>query len=210
MSVIASQFARPHGLLGKLIGRGMARGNAELSRWVVQQVGEHAAGDTAKIAEIGPGPGIGLQETLRRFPDARVWGIDLSPEMLAQSRKRNLAEVRYGRLVLVQGDIARLADLAPLDIVIANHVLYFWHRPADELAAIRACLRDGGLLALGYQLKQNMPPLAQKHFPQQGHVLYESDEDLERLLRSAGFSAVSNRIKGQPDAPQGRLAMACA
>jgi len=210
VSVIARQFARPRGLLGKLIGRGMARGNAELSRWVVQQVGEHAIGDTARIAEIGPGPGIGLRETLRRFPDARVWGIDLSPEMLAQSRKRNLAEVRDGRLILVQGDIARLADLAPLDIVIANHVLYFWHRPADELAAIRACLRDGGLLALGYQLKQNMPPLAQKHFPQQGHVLYESDEDLERLLRSAGFSAVSNRTKGQPGAPQGRVALAYA
>ncbi len=184
MSVIAGQFARPHGPLGKLIGRGMARRNAAFSRWVMQQVGEHCP-DPGKIAELGPGPGIGLQEALRQFGAARVWGIDPSPEMLAQS-------------------------IAPLDVVTASHVLYFWHQPADELLAIRRCLRPGGLLALGYQLRQNMPPMAQKHFPRQGHVLYESDDQVARLLRSAGFAAVSYQVKGPAAAPEGRVALATA
>src|SRR6266699_4273170 len=131
MSVIAGQFARPHGPLGKLIGLGMARRNAALSRWVMQQVGEHCP-DPGKIAELGPGPGIGLQEALRQFGAARVWGIDPSPEMLAQSRRRNLAEVKGGRLALVRGSVAALAKIAPLDVVTASHVLYFWHQPADE------------------------------------------------------------------------------
>ncbi len=210
MSMIARQFAHPHGLLGRVIGYGMARGNAALSRWVMQEVGDHAQGDLVRIAELGPGPGIGLQEALRRFPAARVWGIDPSPEMLAQSRKRNLAEVAAGRLVLVRGGVASLAEIAPLDAVVANHVLYFWHRPADELTAIRGCLRHGGLLALGYQLKQNMPPMARKHFPRQGHLLYESEEDVTQLLRSADFSAVSHQVKGSSAAPQGRVALATA
>ena len=77
-----------HGLLGRLIGQSMARRNAEFSRWVMQQVGEHCQGDLDKIAELGPGPGRGLQEALRRFRGARVWGIDPAPVMLAQSRKR--------------------------------------------------------------------------------------------------------------------------
>lgn len=210
MSIIASQLAHPRGLLGKVIGRGLARRNAEFSRWVMQQVGEREPGDLTKIAELGPGPGIGLAEALRRFPGARVWGIDTSPEMLAQSRKRNLAEVQAGRLSLVDGSVGRLAEIAPLDAVIATHVLYFWHQPADELTAIRGCLRHGGLLALGYQLRQHMPPLAQKHFPRQGHVLYESSQDLADLLRSAGFSAVSHEVKGPPTAPEGRVALATA
>jgi hypothetical protein len=87
---------------------------------------------------------------------------------------------------------------------------FIWHQPAGELTAIHGCLRHGGLLALGYQLRQNMPPMAQKHFPQQGHLFYESDEDVAHLLRSAGFSAVSHQVKGPPAAPGGRVALAIA
>jgi SAM-dependent methyltransferase len=210
VSIIAGQFAHPHGLLGRVIGQGMARRNAEFSRWVMQEAGEHCQGDLQKIAELGPGPGVGLQEALRRFRSARVWGIDPSPVMLAQSRNRNLADVQAGRLALVQGSVARLGEIAPLDAVVASHVLYFWHQPAGELTAIHGALRDGGLLALGYQLRQNMPPMAEKHFPQQGHLLYESDEDVAGLLRSAGFSAVSHLVKGPPAAPGGRVALATA
>ncbi len=209
MSVIARQFARPHGPLGRLIGRGMARRNAAFSLWVMQQVGEHCP-DPGKIAELGPGPGVGLQEALRRFRGARVWGIDPSPDMLAQSRRRNLAEVKAGRLALVHGGVASLAGIAPIDVVTACHVLYFWHQPADELLAIHRSLRPGGLLALGYQLRQNMPPPARKHFPPLGHLLYESDDQVTRLLRSAGFATVNLQVKGSSAAPEGRVALATA
>lgn len=167
MAIIARQFGRPRGPLGRLIGHGMGRANAGFSRWVIEQIAEHYRGTTDQIAELGPGPGIGLEAALRQFPQARVWGIDPSPEMLSQSKKRNLAEARAGRLTLTEGGTASLAAIGPVDVVIANHVLYFWHQPADELAAIHAALRPGGLLALGYQLKQNMPQMAQKHFPRQ-------------------------------------------
>ncbi len=88
--------------------------------------------------------------------------------------------------------------------------MYFWRQPAEELTAVRGCLRPGGLLALGYQLRQDMPPMAQKHFPRQGDLLYESDDQVARLLRSAGFPAISHQIKGPPAAPQGRVALATA
>jgi len=210
VSIIARQFGRPYGPLGRLIGHGMARVNAPFSRWVMREIGENYQGSLEKIAELGPGPGIGLEETLRRFPSARVWGIDPSREMLAQSRKRNAAQVKEGRLALVEGDVASLAGAAPLDAVVANHVLYFWHEPADELRLIHRFLRPGGLLALGYQLRQNMPPMAKKHFPQQGHRLYSSEDEVAALLRSAGFAAVSHKVKGPPEAPEGRLALATA
>ena len=208
MAIIARQFGRPHGPLGRLTGTVMARTNAAFSRWVMQQIAEHPPGSTGRIAELGPGPGIGLEAALRLFPQARVWGIDPSPVMLSQSRKRNLAEARAGRLTLTQGSAASLAAIAPVDVAAASHVLYFWHQPADELAAIYAALRTGGLLALGYQLKQNMPPMAQKHFPPQGHLLYSSDEQVTRLLHAAGFTTISHHVKGPPATPHGRVALA--
>jgi hypothetical protein len=71
-------------------------------------------------------------------------------------------------------------------------------------------LRPGGLLALGYQLRQNTPPMAQKRFPQDGHLLYGSTDEVDEVTHTAGFTAVNHLVKGPPEAPQGRLALAVA
>ncbi len=208
MSVIARQFGRPRGLLGRVIGRGMARSNADFYRWLVHEISGLGLSDIGRIVELGPGPGVGLQEALRAFPEARFWGVDLSPEMLSQSRKRNLGEISAGRLVLIEGDAASLQELAPVDLVVASHVLYFWHRPAVDLAHIHGALRTGGWFALGYQLGPNMPPAAQRNFPKEGHLLYESDDQIAALLEDAGFENVRFVVKGPSEAPEGRLAVA--
>ena len=208
--MIARQFERPRGLIGRLIGRGMARRNGDFSAWVVGEVRKECANEEMRIVELGPGPGIGLEEILRVFPRAQLWGVDLSAEMISQSRKRNLAAVRASRLTLLEGDTRFLSQVAPIDILVANHVLYFWHEPAAEVARLHQILRPGGLLALGYQLKPNMPPTAQTHFPRLGHVLYESDAEVDRLLSEGGFQSITHRVKGSVEAPHGRLALATA
>ncbi len=208
MSVMARQFGRPRGLLGRVIGRGMARGNADFNRWLVHEISGLGLRDVGRIVELGPGPGVGLQEALRVFPEARFWGVDLSPEMLSQSRRRNQAEIGTGRLVLIEGDASSLQELAPVDLVVASHVLYFWHRPAVDLAHIHGALRPGGLFAMGYQLGPNMPRGAQRNFPREGHLLYESDDQVAVLLKDAGFQNVRFVVKGTSDAPEGRLAVA--
>ena len=210
MRMISRQFGRPRGLLGRFIGRGMARSNADFSRWVVHVLRQDVQGEDVRIVELGHGPGVGLEETLQLFPRANVWGFDPSPEMMSQSRRRNRAGVRAGRLTLAVGGAERLAGITPVDAVFANHVLYFWHEPEAEMRRIHASLRPGGLLALGYQLKHNMPPVAQKYFPLDGHLLYEVDDQLDSLLRAAGFTNIRRRLKGSPGAPEGRLALATA
>jgi trans-aconitate methyltransferase len=210
MSMIASHFGRPRGLIGRLVGRVMARSNGDFNRWVVEELGKQYRDQPARIVELGPGPGVGLEAALRAYPSARIWGVDPSREMLSQSRKRNLSNAESGRLTLLEGNVASLAELAPIDIVMANHVLYFWHQPSAELAQLHGLLRPGGLLALGFQLRQNMPKPAQTNFPTLGHLLYESEDAVTRLLWEAGFRSVSVLMKGSPDAPEGRLALATA
>ena len=207
---LAQQFGHPSGLLGAVVGRGMARGNADLSRWVVQQAAAQHGDVVGHVAELGPGPGVGLEALLAQFPDARVWGVDLSTVMLSQSRKRNQSAVTAGRLVLLEGGVPALSAAEPVDIVMANHVLYFWPDPAAEMARIRGFLRPGGLLALGYQLKENMPAMAQRRFPPAGHRLYEADDDVTALATAAGFGSVTHLVKGPAEAPEGRVVLATA
>jgi trans-aconitate methyltransferase len=207
---LAQQFGHPSGLLGAVVGRGMARGNAELSRWVVEQAAAAHGGAVGRVAELGPGPGVGLEALLARFPDAQVWGVDISSVMLAQSRKRNRSAVATGRLTLLEGGVSALSASAPTDIVMANHVVYFWRDPAAEMSQIRSFLPPGGLLALGYQLRQNMPAMAQRRFPAAGHRLYESEADLTQLAVAAGFGSVTHVVKGSTEAPEGRVLLAVA
>lgn len=188
----------------------MVRGNAELSRWVVQQAKDHHDGVARRVAELGPGPGIGLEAVLAQFEEAQVWGVDLSSVMLSQSRKRNQPAVTAGRLTLLEGGTSALEATEPVDIVMANHVVYFWQDPVAEMARIRGFLRPGGLLALGYQLKQHMPAMAQKRFPPAGHHLYETDDDLTQLAHAAGFASVTHAVKGSAEAPAGRVMLAVA
>jgi trans-aconitate methyltransferase len=188
----------------------MARANASFGSWLVDEISRLDLADVSRVVELGPGPGIALAHVLTTFPEARVWGIDLSPEMLAQSRKRNVDAAHTGRLTLLQGDVASLSGLAPVDLVYAAHVLYFWHLPGQELARIRAALRPGGSLVLGYQLRQNMPKLAQLSFPEEGNILYDSDEQVAGLLKAASFSEIRFLVKGPADAPEGRLAISRA
>ena len=205
---LAHQFGHPSGIMGAVVGHGMAKANASLSRWVVDQAARHVEHAAGRIAELGPGPGVGLEAMLATFPDARVWGIDISSVMLAQSRKRNRAAVDGGRLSLLEGGVAALPACAPADIVMANHVLYFWQDPVAELADLRGSLRPGGLLALGFQLRENMPTMAQKRFPAAGHHLYETEAEVTSGAVAAGFRVVAHQIKGPADAPEGRVMLA--
>jgi trans-aconitate methyltransferase len=188
----------------------MARSNAEFSRWVVQQVTGHHGDVVRHVAELGPGPGVGLEALLAQFPDAQVWGVDVSSVMLSQSQKRNQPAVTAGRLTLVEGGVSALSASEPADIVMANHVLYFWQDPATEMAQIRSFLRPKGLLALGYQLKKNMPAMAQRRFPPAGHQLYEADDEVARLAIAAGFGSVRHILKGPAEPSEGRVMLATA
>jgi trans-aconitate methyltransferase len=207
---LAQQFGHPSGLLGALVGRGMAKGNAGLSRWVVQEAAAHHRDAVSRVAELGPGPGVGLEALLAQFAEAQVWGVDVSSVMLSQSRKRNRSEVTAGRLTLLEGGVSALSASAPADLVMAIHVLYFWQDPAAEMAQIRGFLRPDGVLAVGYQLRQNMPAMAQRRFPAAGHQLYETVDDVGRLATAAGFGSVTHIVKGPAEAPNGRVMLATA
>lgn len=177
--------SHPRGPIGRIVGRMMARFNGDFNRWVVGELKEQRHDQPSRIVELGSGPGVGLEALLHSFPDARVWGVDPSAPMLAQSRRRNRVAVVAGRLTLIEGDVASLDALSPIDIVMATHVLYFWHEPAAELARLLSALGPGGTLALGYQLRHNMPKPAQVNFPKQGHLLYDSEDAVAGLLRDA-------------------------
>lgn len=96
--MLESGFGRPSGLLGRIGGWLMARGNAGTERHLVE-LADLEPEDVVLV--LGPGPGIGLQAAGVRA--RRVIGIDPSSVM------RDAASRRCAELI----DQGRVADRRP-------------------------------------------------------------------------------------------------
>lgn len=59
------------------------------------------------VVEIGCGTGRNLILAARRYPKARLYGLDISEEMLATARAKIARAGLDGQIVLAQGDAAR-------------------------------------------------------------------------------------------------------
>ncbi|WP_031088853.1 class I SAM-dependent methyltransferase [Streptomyces sp. NRRL WC-3549] len=116
---------------------------------VLDRIADRTGGSPGRIVDLGAGTGTGTFALLERFPAARVTAVDTSPDMLdrltAAARERGLAD----RLSTLEADAAEgLPGLAGADLVWASAALHHFGDPAASLAAIRAALRPGGLLAV--------------------------------------------------------------
>jgi trans-aconitate 2-methyltransferase len=95
----------------------------------------------ATIYDLGCGPGNVTRLLAERWPQARVTGVDASPEMLAKARA--IAGIEWQ-----QADLARWRAAAPADLVYTNAALHWLDDHATLFPHLLAQLRPGGVLAV--------------------------------------------------------------
>lgn len=134
--------------LYETFGRERVRPSADLA--------ERLAGQTfGRIFDAGCGSGMSTAVLARMWPDARITGADLSPEMLAAARAA-LPRVRF-----VGRDCGQpFADLGPFDLVFSNALLQWLPDPAAFIDNAFAALSAGGVLAAQIPLFDEMPAAA--------------------------------------------------
>jgi len=110
-----------------------------------------ADGSGPRILDLGTGAGLLAIEAARRWPAARVTGLDVSTGMLGVAGRE--AEDRLGpderrRLEFVAGDAGRLSfDDASFDLVVSSFVLQLVADRQRVVAEVRRVLRPGGRFA---------------------------------------------------------------
>lgn len=100
------------------------------------------------VLDVGCGTGLLLEHILRRLcPSGRVVELDVAEEMLA----RNRGKVSPERASYVCAD-ARRAPFRPesFDLVLCFNALPHMAPIEDAVRELLACLRPGGLLAVGH------------------------------------------------------------
>ena len=118
-----SQCARPEGFLGRCMSRFMIFGHAPLTNWGLGHVAFH---DGMTMLDIGCGGGAALRRLLKRSPDGKVYGIDISAESVAKARNVNKL-VLGSQMFVEQGSADSLPwENQKFDVVTAVETVYFW------------------------------------------------------------------------------------
>ncbi|PKV86190.1 methyltransferase domain-containing protein [Streptomyces sp. TLI_146] len=102
----------------------------------------------ARIADLGCGPGNVTALLADRWPDARVTGFDLSPEMLAQADKDHAGTTSGGGwLDFRPADLAHWTPDEPYDLIVSNAALQWVPNHPESFACWIDGLTPGGTLA---------------------------------------------------------------
>lgn len=158
LSWIASQLAQPHGAASGVIARILNRSNRRTITAAVEAV-HLTPGSVA--ADVGFGGGAGLRMLLDRVgATGRVYGIDLSSEMIALATRKYQPDVAGARLSLRQGSMTQLPlDDGVLDAVITVNTIYFIADIDRAFQEMARTMKRGGSLAVGIGDPQGMARL---------------------------------------------------
>ncbi len=156
-----------------------------------------ACGET--VLEIGCGPGYSLPELATAVGSSgRVYGIDLSPEMVARARRRVERSGRGDWIELALGDAAAL-PFAPdsCDAVFMSFVLELFDTPEIPLvlAECRRVLRPGGRVCV-VALSLEGGPNRLRTWYEWGHRRWPTLLDCRPIFVARAVSAARFRIGG--------------
>ncbi len=101
-----------------------------------------------KVVDVGCGPGNSTELLASRYAEAEILGIDNSPAMLEEARRR------LPRVHFEFADAASWTPDADVDLVFANATYQWIPRHLEQLTKVLAALRAGATLAV--QMPDNL------------------------------------------------------
>ncbi len=177
----------PHGPVGRVVARMMARTTSASIPWTLDLLGLDA---THRVADLGFGRGDSLAALLDRVPDGHVAGIEMSETMLRVARRRFASSVRDGHLGLhhtVDGRTGPVGE-GSFDRAVTLNTIYITEHPATLFGDLHALLVPGGRVAVTFPERSGF-----SQFPPaktEGFFLHEL-ADLEQAMVDAGFGDVT-------------------
>ena len=183
LKTLFTNCACPNGFLGRCMLRFMNFGHAPLTNW---GLGHLKFRDSMTMLDIGCGGGATLKRLLKRSPDGKVYGIDISEESVVKAKNVN-KQLLNKQVFVQQGS----ADSLPwedqkFDVVTAVETIYFWPNLPKCFQEVKRVLKPGGQFAIiievidGDSIWTNVVD----------GLTASSPEMLKNMLEQAGFGDV--------------------
>ena len=187
--LLAENVRNPTGRLGRLLVWVMNVEHSGLTDWGLLQI---PIEERYTILDVGCGGGRTVHKLAEIAVSGKVYGIDISEESVAVSRRTNRRMIEAGRVEIRLGSVASLPfpDRA-FDLVTAVETHYFW---PDLVAGMREILRvlkiGGRLMIVGEIYRGGRYDERNRKFGERMNLAYQSVGELGRLFSIAGYSDV--------------------
>lgn len=183
LEYFGSQCGNPRGIVGNIMTWGMNRVNKAMYRAIVNSV---QLDFNKEILDVGYGNGY-LIKLLYNRAKCKIYGIDISGDMLEQASKKNKQGIDEGRIRLSIGDCCNLKfEDESFDVVTTMNTIYFWEDTLKGMQEIHRVLKKGGTFINAVFTKESLEKVA---YTRNGFKFFEK-EDYINLGNQAGFRNV--------------------
>lgn len=180
--------ACPKGKMGRIMLSMMNFSHAPLTNWGLKFINFK---DGWTMLDIGCGGGATIKRLLKHSKSSKVYGIDISQESVAKSKK-NCADMLDKQVFISQGSAEMLPyDNEKFDLVTAVETIYFWPNLSNCFKEVYRVLKPGGQFAIIVEAANKDSVWTNVV---EGMTTY-STEQILTMLHDAGFSQTESKNK---------------
>lgn len=181
--------SKPVGEAGEKMLERMNNSHLGLTNWGLDFVSNL---DPKTILDIGCGGGAAIANLHNRYPDATIYGIDISDVSIEKTLEVNREAVVEDKVRVTEGSVENLPygdDF--FDLIITVETYYFWPDFQKNLDQVKRVLKPNGTVLLlaemydGYKLNKTEEFLKDKF----SHNLY-SPKEFKDMFEKAGFKDI--------------------
>jgi ubiquinone/menaquinone biosynthesis C-methylase UbiE len=184
-----SQYRCPTGVLGRSVAANMNKDHWGLTTWGLKHV---SIKRDSVVLDVGCGGGKTLSRLSRRAVEGKIFGIDISADMVDYSKQTNRKLVDRKRLVVSQGTVEKTGFQGDFfDLVTAVETYYFWTNLPLAFQEINRVLKNGGcFLIVSEMIKDGVYEVENAETIAKTQVILVSLPEIVEMLYTAGFSNV--------------------
>lgn len=180
--------ACPKGKMGRIMLSMMNFSHAPLTNWGLNFINFK---DGWTMLDIGCGGGATIKRLLKHSKGSKVYGIDISRESVAKSKK-NCADMLDKQVFISQGSAEMLPyDNEKFDLVTAVETIYFWPNLSNCFKEVYRVLKPGGQFAIIVEAANKDSVWTNVV---EGMTTY-STEQILTMFHDAGFSQTESKNK---------------
>jgi len=184
---IAKQFKNPVGFGGRFATFMMNRQNWKQYQSVIDNINIQI---TDKVFDIGFGNGYLIRKLLKNRPD-KIYGIDISSDMVNLVSSKNREEIKDGKLQLMLGNVQDIPlENSSIDKAYTINTVYFWQDINKGFSEIKRILKPNGLFLNVLYLKEFLDKLPMTQF---GYSKY-TFEQIEKITVESGLK-IENMVE---------------
>jgi len=176
------QFGKPTGIRGKILVKQLNKQNKNQYNAVIRNIGLKT---NNVILEIGFGNGYLIKELFKQNILIKIYGIDISEDMLNEAKIKNKQKFENGDLKLFLEDITRTSfDEDFFDKIYTVNTIYFWSDINSSLSEIKRILKVDGVFINVFSVKSHLNTLECTKYGFNKYTL----EEVEKATENNGFN----------------------